>query len=229
MGTAGIPHNGGHVSEILVDQDVVGIAHQLGNGADRLLEHVVGNAEGVGKGDLLLGDVFEPIVRNNNQGIHLPGQIGNALLGLSHPACPLKLKGLGHNADGQSAGLPGNVRNNGSRAGAGAAAHTGGDKDHIGILQNLGNGRTALLGGLPANIRLGASTHASGELFTDLHLFRGLGLVQILLICVDCDKINALNTGLNHAVDNIVACAANTDDLNGDNSLGVGFAHKYSS
>ena len=108
----------------------------------------------------------------------------------------------------------GQVRHNGGRAGAGAAAHTGGDENHIGSLQNLGDPGPALFGGLLADLRLGAGAHTAGQLLADLELIGAFGLVEILLVRVDDDKFHAAHTGLNHAVDNIVARAAYADDLN---------------
>ena len=40
---------------------MLGVCDQLGDGADRLLENVVCNAEGIGKGDLLIGDKFQAV------------------------------------------------------------------------------------------------------------------------------------------------------------------------
>ena len=108
----------------------------------------------------------------------------------------------------------GQIRHNGRRTGAGAAAHAGGDEDHIGTLQDLGNPGTALLGRFLADLRLGAGAHAAGELLTNLELVGTLGLVEILLVRVDDDKFHAAHAGLYHAVDDIVACAAYADDLN---------------
>ena len=56
----------------------------------------------------------------------------------------------------------------GSRAGAGAAAHTGGEEYHIGTLERLGDGVAALLGGALADIGVGARALAVRQLFADL-------------------------------------------------------------
>ena len=212
-------HNGGNVRKVQVDHYVLGEAHQLGNRGDGLLQHIVRNAESVGKGDLLIGDVFQPVIGNDDQGIHLFTQIGNALLSLAHPIGALKLKGLGDHADGEDTGLMGQVRHNGRRAGAGAAAHTGGDEHHVGALQHLGNGSAALLGGLLADLGLGAGAHAVGQLFADLNLVFTDGLVQILLIGVHGNEFHAVHAGLNHTIDNVVTSAANTDHLDLDDTL----------
>ena len=120
----------------------------------------------------------------------------------------------------------GQVRNDGSRTGAGAAAHTGGDKDHIGSLQNLGDGSAALLRGLLAHLGLGTGAHTAGELLADLDLILADGLIQVLLIGVHSDKIHAADTGVDHAVDNIITRAANADDFDLDNAILYSFGHK---
>ena len=219
MSTAGILHDGGNVGKVLVDDDPVREAHQFGNGGHSLLEHIVGNAEGVGEGDFLVGDILQPVIGNDNQGVHLVVQLLNALLRLAHPVGALKLKGCGHNANGQHASLLGQVCHNGCRAGTGAAAHTGGDEHHVDVLPHLGNGHAGLLRRLAADFRLGACAHAAGELFTNLQLVGAVGLVQILFIGVDDDEIHPVHTGLNHSVDNIVTGTADANDLDFNNAL----------
>ena len=117
------------------------------------------------------------------------------------------------------------LRDNGCSAGAGAAAHPGGDEDHVGALEHLRNERLGFLGRFLANIRLGACAHAAGQLFADLDLVLALGLFKVLLIRIDCDKFNALDIGRDHAVDNIVAGAADTDHLDFHNAILYSFGH----
>ena len=73
----------------------LGVTHQFGDGGHSLLQNIVGNAKSIGKGDLLLCDVFQPVVGDDDEGIHLLRQGGNAGLGLAHPVGALELEGLG--------------------------------------------------------------------------------------------------------------------------------------
>ena len=196
---------------------MLGVCDQLGDGADRLLENVVCNAEGIGKGDLLVGDKFQAVVRDDDQRIDLVGEIGNAALCLTHPVRTFKFKGLGHDADGQNALVMRQLSNDGGCARAGAAAHTGGDEDHVGVFQDLRNGVFGFLRGFLTDLRLRASAHAAGQLFADLNLVFAGGLVEVLLIGIDCDKFNARNAGRNHSVDNVIAGAADADHFNLNN------------
>ena len=225
MGASGVLHDGGHVGKVQIDDDVLAEADQLGNGGHGLLQHVVGNTEGVGEGDLLVGDVFQPVVGNDNQRIDLAAEVGDALLGLTHPVRPLKLEGLGDDADREDAGLVSQIRHDGSRTGAGAAAHTGGDKDHVRAFQRLGNGSPGFLGGLLADFGSGACAHAAGQLLADLDFVLANGLIQILLIGVNGDEIHAVHTGIDHAVDNIVAGTADADHLDFYNAILYSFGH----
>ena len=54
---------------------------------------------------------------------------------------------------------------------------------------------------------------AAGQLFADLDFIFTLGLVEILLIGVDRDELHAADAAADHAVDDVVARAADADDL----------------
>ena len=58
-------------------------------------------------------------------------QLGDAGLGDAHAARALELEGLGHHGHGQDAELLGHARDHRGGAGAGAAAHAGGDEHHV--------------------------------------------------------------------------------------------------
>ena len=115
------------------------------------------------------------------------------------------------------------IRDRGSRTCTGAAAHTGGDKDHIGGLDRLGNVVAALFSRALADLRVRTGALNVRLFLTDLDLLIGIGDSQRLLVSIDSDELNALRTGLNHPVDNVVAGAADTHDLNGYDIIGACF------
>ena len=217
VGHTRVLHDGGDIGEVHVDE--AGVLDEVGDGLDGLLQHVVGNAEGVGEGDLLVGGELEPLVGDDDQGVHLGLELLDAQLGLLHPAAALKVEGLGDHTHGEHPGLTGNVGHDGGSAGAGAAAHAGGDKDHVGVLQTLGDLGTALLGGLSAHLGIAARSLAAGELLTDLDLLIGRRDIQGLLVRIDGDKVHALHAAAHHAVDHVVSAAANADHLDIDNRI----------
>ena len=141
-------------------------------------------------------------------------QLPDPVHGVIHAGLPLKGKGFGHHADGQDTQLAGHIGHHGGRAGAGAAAHSGGYKYKIRALQVLGNILAAFLGGLLADLRICPGAQALGDLFTDLDLLIGLAQQEGLLICIYSDELDALQAGRDHAIDSVIAGAAYANHLN---------------
>ena len=215
VGKTGVLHDGRHVRKVQVDEP--GVADQVGDGLHRLAQHVVRDLEGVGKGDLLVGGVFQALVGDDDKGIHLAAQLLDALLRLGHAAAALKAEGLRHHTHGEDTGLPRDLRHHRGCAGAGAAAHARGDEHHVGVLQRLGHLVAALLGRLASHVGVGACALAAGELLTDLNFIGSAGSIQRLLVRIHGHKIHALRAAAYHAVDHIVAAAAYAHDLDADN------------
>ena len=210
-------HDGRHIGKVQIDE--ARLPDQLGNGQQRLPQHIVGNLETVGKGNLLVGHMLNAVVGNNYQGVHLALQLFNAGLRLLHPAAALKPEGLGHHAHGQNPHFLGGLGHDGGRAGAGTTAHAGGDEHHVRVLQGLGYLTAALLGGLAAHLRIAAGALSVGQLLANLNLIGGYGLVEYLLVRIDCDKIHACHAGIYHTVDYVIAAAARTNHLDLYNSV----------
>ena len=84
-------------------------------------------------------------------------QFGDAALGQAHAAAAFEMERLGHDADGQNAHLAGDARDDRRGAGAGAAAHAGGDEHHMGAGEMVADLLERFLGGracrLPASSR----------------------------------------------------------------------------
>ena len=221
MGKARVLHDGGHIGKVEVDE--ARVADEVRNALHRLAQHIVCDLKSVGKGDLLIGCMLEPLVWNDNERVDLGLEFIDARFRLRHAAAAFKAEGLRHNADGQNARLARDLGNDGRAARAGAAAHAGGDEDHIRVLQRLGDLVAALFGALAADLRIRACALTVRQLLADLDLIGSGGNIERLLICVDCDKIHAARTGAHHAVNNVVAAAANADDLDLHYVLGAGF------
>ena len=134
----------------------------------------------------------------------------------------LEGEGLGDDAHGEGADVVlGDVGHNGSGAGAGAAALAGGDEDHVGAGQSLLDLVAGLLGGLLADLGVGASAKALGDVGADVDLDVGVGDGERLGVGVHGDKLNAADALLDHAVDGVGAAAAHADDLD-DGKVVVG-------
>ena len=206
-----ILHDGAHVGEVQVDEG--GHIDQGGDGFHALAQHVVGGLEGIHQGDLLLADHLQALIGDDDQAVHVHQQVCDALLGQAHLPLALKREGLGDDADGQDAQVMGDLRHNGSRTGAGAAAHTGGDEDHLRALEGICDLVLALLGRTLADLRVCTCAAALGELGAQLHLGGSMVLGQRLLVGVHCDEFDALQAVAHHAVDCVAAAAAYADDL----------------
>ena len=176
-------------------------------------QHLVGLLEGVDHADAAVADRQQPVVRDDDQGVDLGAQLLDAGLGLGQPATALEGERPGHDADGQRAEAAGDARHDGCTTGAGAAALAGRDEDHVGALEHLFDLLGVVLGGLAADLGVGAGAQAAGELATDVELDVGVAHQQRLRVGVDGDELDALETDLDHPVDGVDATAADADDL----------------
>ncbi len=79
-------------------------------------------------------------------------QLGDAGLGDPHAADALEVERLGDHADGEDAELLGAARDHRRGAGAGAAAHAGGDEHHVRALQMVADLVDHLFGGGAARL-----------------------------------------------------------------------------
>ena len=211
VGIAGILHNAGNIGEVQIDK--AGIFDQIRNAGNGLMQNIVRDLEGVGQGNFLIGSVFQPVIRDDQQRVHLAEQLFDAGLGLIHSPLALKLEGLGYDTDGKHAGVSGNIRNGRCGTCSGSAAHTGRDKHHIGIFKSSLNGVAAFFRSTSADRRIGSGTLSAGDLFTDLNLLVGIRDGKRLFIGIDGDELDTLGAALHHAVDNIVSGSAYTDDF----------------
>ena len=206
MGHAAGLHHGLHVGKVQVDQR--GHGDQVADALDALAQHVVGNAEGLQHGGTLADHLQQPVVGDHHQGVHPLLQVSDAHFGVLHALLALKGKGLGDHGDGQRADIPRHLGHNGGRAGAGAAAHTGGDKHQVCALERLGDFLAALLRRAAAHLGHSAGTKALGQLLTNLNLGLRAAEGQGLTVGIDGNELNAAKAGVDHAVDGVVAAAA---------------------
>ena len=211
MGEACVFHDAGDIGKVKVYK--AGVLDKIRDAGNCLTENIVGYLKRVCEGDLLIGRVFQAVVGDYQQRIDLAEHFLNALIRLIHAALALKFEGLRDNADGEYSGLARNIRNCGSSTCTRAAAHTGSDEHHVGILNGLGDIIAAFLGALLTDLGIGACALTVSQLFADLDLLIRAGHGESLLIGVYCNELNALSSGLNHSIYDIVAGTADTDDL----------------
>ena len=124
----------------------------------------------------------------------------------------LEAERLGDDADGQRADLAGEPGDHRSGAGAGAAACSGGDEDHVGALEQALDLVLLLEGGAVAELGVGAGAEAARLLAADVDGDVGGAVLQRLKIGVDGHELDPGDAGLDHPVDGVDAAAADADD-----------------
>ncbi len=126
----------------------------------------------------------------------------------------------GDDRDGQDAELLGDLRNHRRRAGAGAAAHAGGDEQHVAALDHLDDAIAIFHRRLTTDLGIGAGAQALGDVAADLQCGLHLRVLQRLRIGVDADELDTLDTTGDHVGDGVAAAAAYADHLD-DSVLAV--------
>ena len=105
--------------------------------------------------------------------------------------------------------------------GARAAAHAGGDEHHIRALEDGLNLVDRFTGRFFALIGEPSRAQASGQFVADAHANRCIRKGESLVVCVDGDKIDALDTFGDHAVDRITACSSDSDNTDAGGTIRI--------
>ena len=132
---------------------------------------------------------------------------------MGEAALAFKGEGLGNHSDGERAHLAGQRGDDGSGAGAGASAETGGDKDHVRAFEGLDDLFSVFESATAADFRIGARAQAVSQLGAKLDLYRRARHLQRLQVGIGDRKFHAFDTGADHAVDGVAAAAADADDF----------------
>ena len=189
-----------------------GQRHQVGDALHALAQHVVGDAEGLDHRRVAIEHRQQPVVRDHDQRVDLLAERGDPGLSLVATARALELERTRDDADRQRAELAGDLRNHRRGARAGAAAGAGRDEHHVGAAQHGLDLVVLLARRLAAELRVGSRAEPAGDRVADVQgRRRGRGL-QRLQIGVDRDELDALDVGLDHAVDGVDAGTADADD-----------------
>ena len=185
-----------------------------------MAKNIVGDAEGLEEAGVL-GDGQEFFVGDHDGGIDRFHEFGDAALRLLHAAFAFKGKRLGHDGDGERAHFAGEGGNDRRRARAGAATESGGDENHVGTFEDFNDLVRVFERGFAADLGIGARAQSVGQLHSELNLGGGARHPQRLQVGVGDDEFDVFHARVNHAIDGVVAAAADTDDL--DASVVAGF------
>src|SRR3569623_1041903 len=208
---AHLAHHGAHVGKVDVDEARPG--YQLGDALHRALQHIVGGLEGIEQGNALAQHRQQLLVGNGDQRIDVLRQLFNALLRHQQALLALERKRLGQHRHGKDAEFARRLRDAGRAAGARAAAHAGGDEQHVDALDPFDDAVAIFHRRLAAHVRIGAGAEALGDAGAELQHGAGRRITQRLRIGVGAHELHALDAALHHVFDRVAAAAADADDL----------------
>ena len=126
---------------------------------------------------------------------------------------PLERERTGDDTNGQCTCFAGELGNHGGRTRTGAATFAGSNEHHVGALHHFFDLFLVCFSRLATNFRVAAGTKATSQIATDIKLDISVAHQKRLCVGVDRNELNALQAGIDHAVDSIHAAAADTDDL----------------
>src|SRR6266851_4000510 len=179
----------------------------------RRAQHIVCRRERLDHRRRAIDDREQPLVRDRDDGVDALAERVEAALRLHLPFLAFELERLGDDGDGQRAELAGEAGDDRRGAGAGTAAEARRHEDHVGAVDGLDDLFRVLERGLTPDVRIGAGAKPFGQLAADLQVHRGGVGAQRLQIRVHDHEFDAVESGLDHAVDGIAAAPADADDL----------------
>ena len=211
-GLAHFLHHGLHVGKVQVDEARHG--HEVGDRTHALLQHLIRQAEGFLEGRVAVGDQEQVLVGNDDQRVDMLVQFLDPGFGRTHAARAFEQERLGHDTHGQHALAPRRFRNHGRGAGAGAAAHPGGDEAHVHAFERFLDRLDRFLGRSLAQFGPRAGAQPAGAFRAELDAVFRRRSAERLRIGVGDDKIDALDIGFHHVGDGIPASTADPDYRN---------------
>jgi len=194
-------HHRAHIRKVKVDQPRDG--DQLGDALDALAQRVVGQCEGLLDAGPVVGQLEEPVIGDDDQGVHALPQPREAFLGHAPPPGALEGERPGDDAHRQDAHFPGQPGDHRRRARARAAAHAAGHEQEVGVSEQGPD----IIAGFPGchltDLRVAARAEPPGQLLADVEPAWSVGLHQRLGIGVDGDELDPPDAQLDHPVDDV--------------------------
>ena len=129
----------------------------------------------------------------------------------AHAALALEVERLGHHAHGEDSHVARDLGDHGGGAGAGAAAHAGGDEHHVGAREMVADFIEHFLGRGGADVRLRTGAETLGDLGAHLDDARRLGHRERLRVGIGDDEIDPLQSGGDHVVDGVTTGSTNSE------------------
>ena len=200
-----------HIADILeVHIDVTGPADDFGNTAHRRRQHLVRMREGLVHQEIAI-ILVELLIVDDQQAVYIRLELVDTVDGLGNRLIAFILERNGNHSHRQDTPLLGHLGDDRRSTRTGAAAHAGGDEDHL-RLRGQQFLRDEILGldrSIAALGRIGTGSQA----FAQLDLDRNVALLQGLLIGIANDEVATLDLLVVHVSDCIAAAATDADDF----------------
>ena len=161
-----------------------------------------------------MGHVEQPVVGHDDKSVHALAQLGDAGFRKARTAAALKAERLGDHRHCEDAHFARGLGDDGNGARAGAAAHTGGQIDHVGALHVVSDLADRLARGQLANFRPGSGSESLGGVLAQHYLAVGLGLFEVAHVGVCGNKLHAFDALRDYVVKGVAAAAADGYDFN---------------
>jgi hypothetical protein len=181
--------------------------------AHRLQQHVVRLLEGLEDRRVPPRDREQALVRNGDQRVDAGLELLHPFVGLLHAPLAFEGERLGHHPDGERAELFRHLGDHRRGAGAGAAAHAGGDEDHVGVGEVLAQPLDVFLRRAFAHVGVATGAEAARQLLAELDFDRRQIGAQRLRIRVGGDEVDSGKARRDHGVDRVTASATDTHHL----------------
>ncbi len=204
-----ICHDTANVSKVEVDE--TRDSNEVGNTGNTKLQYLVGHIECIINGCVFISDIEELVICDYDQGVNILLDLADTTLSVHRTARAFETERTGNNCNSQDAEFTSDLGNYRSSTCTGTTTHTCGDEQHICSADRLSDLIFTFFSSLLANRRICAASETSGDLLTDLDRDLRLRTCECLMVCINGNKIDALNRALDHTIDRVTSAAADTD------------------
>ena len=171
-------------------------------------KHLIRNPEGVSEGCRRIGDTEQVLVGDDDKRIDRLAQFSDTGLSDPHAATAFKVERLGDDGDRKDTHLASGRGDDRGSACARAAAHAGGEENHVRAGEAVANFLQRLLGRRLADLRSGAGAETLGQLKAHLDNSSGVRRAESLRVSVSDDEVDPGQAGGDHIVDRVAPGAA---------------------
>ena len=207
-GFARLAHHGSNVFKVHVD--MARHIDDLGNAAHSIFQHVIGMGKSFVLGNFIAQHFKQFFIQDNNEGINIGFQFGQACIGVGHAAPALELERLGDHTHREHTHFTCNPCNHRCSAGSSAAAHTGSDEQHVCAFNGISDVLHRCLSCIAPFVGFAASPQTSAA---KLDGFMRGASAQGLCVSVCADELHALHATANHVFDSVATTATHANHL----------------